>query len=96
MPILEKEEVPFNGLGMATGNWTINELGDNRPGIGYNYTGVVDGKVGQGLSTYVEDVSVSKIIANRGEFNNLNTDVYVAFADFSLQKPRFPRSNNVI
>jgi hypothetical protein len=96
VPILKKEEIPFNGLGMATGNWTVNSLGDNRPGIGYNYTEISDGKITDGVSTYVEDVSISKIIANRGEFTNLNTNVYVAFADFSLQKPRFPRGSNIL
>ena len=91
VPILEESEIPFNALGMSTGNWTINANGDNRPGIGYNYTGVTQGKTLAGESVYISDTFVSKIIANRGDFQNINTDVYTAFVDFSLEKQRFPR-----
>ena len=91
VPILNKDEMPFNALGMPTGNWTINANGDNRPGIGYNYTGITQGKVQEGDAAYITDVFVSKIVSNRGDFQNVNTDVFSAFVDFSIEKQRFPR-----
>ena len=91
VPILNKDEMPFNALGMPTGNLTINANGDNRPGIGYNYTGITQGKVQEGDAAYITDVFVSKIVSNRGDFQNVNTDVFSAFVDFSIEKQRFPR-----
>lgn len=37
---------------------------------------------------YITDVTVSKIIANRGDFKNLNPDIFSAFVDFDLELPR--------
>ena len=90
IPILEKEELPFNASGMATGNWTPATTA-TAPGVGYDYTGIVEHKTLRGESAYISEVFVSKIVANRGDFKNINTDVYTAFVDFSIEKQRFPR-----
>ena len=39
----------------------------------------------------ISEVFVSKVMSNRGDFTNLNPDVYSAFVDFELRKVRVPR-----
>jgi len=39
----------------------------------------------------ISEVFVSKVMSNRGDFTNLNPDVYSAFIDFELRKVRTPR-----
>lgn len=39
----------------------------------------------------ISEVFVSKVMSNRGDFTNLNPDVYSAFVDFELRKVRTPR-----
>ena len=56
-------------------------------GVNYNYTGVATGEY-----CYINDVSVSKNIANRGDFQNLNPNVFSAFVDFEIQTHRMPRA----
>ena len=75
---------------MATGNWTLSP-DDNRPGVGYNYTNITSDHVKDEKSAYIARVSVSKVVANRGDFKNINPDVYTAFVDFDIEKQRFPR-----
>ena len=41
----------------------------------------------------ISEVFVSKVMSNRGDFTNLNPDVYSAFVDFELRKVRTPRSS---
>ena len=53
----------------------------------FNYD---DFKTGLGMS--ISDVFVSKVMSNRGDFTNLNPDVYSAFVDFELRKVRTPRA----
>jgi len=40
----------------------------------------------------ISEVFVSKVMSNRGDFTNLNPDVYSAFVDFELRKVRTPRA----
>ena len=63
----------------------LNALG-GYTGVTYNYTGVATGDY-----CYIDDVSVSKNVANRGDFQNLNPNVFSAFVDFELQSHRMPR-----
>ena len=56
-------------------------------GVMYNYTGVATGHY-----CYINDVTVSKNIANRGDFQNLNPNVFSAFVDFEIQPHRMPRA----
>jgi len=53
----------------------------------FNYD---DFKTGLGMS--ISEVFVSKVMSNRGDFTNLNPDVYSAFVDFELRKVRSPRT----
>ena len=76
VPVISAENLPFNALGVATAG-SIDY--DNQLKVG-----VID--AGSGM--YIKDVTVSKIIANRGDFNNLNPDVFSAFVDFDLELPR--------
>tara|TARA_Y100000310_G_scaffold339101_1_gene430729 strand:+ start:2707 stop:3585 length:879 start_codon:yes stop_codon:yes gene_type:complete len=76
VPVIKSEDLPFNALGVAT-NGSID------------YTGhLIPGKIDGGSGIYVKDVTVSKVIANRGDFKNLNPDVYSAFVDFDLELAR--------
>ena len=63
----------------------LNALG-GYTGVTYNYTGVATGDY-----CYIDDVTVSKNIANRGDFQNLNPNVFSAFVDFELHSHRMPR-----
>ena len=54
----------------------------------FNYD---DFKTGLGMN--ISDVFVSKVMSNRGDFTNLNPDVYSAFVDFELRKVRTPRAS---
>jgi hypothetical protein len=54
----------------------------------FNYN---DFKTGLGMN--ISDVFVSKVMSNRGDFTNLNPDVYSAFVDFELRKVRTPRAS---
>tara|TARA_R100001594_G_scaffold38441_1_gene69603 strand:+ start:4631 stop:5497 length:867 start_codon:yes stop_codon:yes gene_type:complete len=63
----------------------LNALG-GYTGVTYNYTGVATGDY-----CYIDDVSVSKNVANRGDFQNLNPNVFSAFVDFELHSHRMPR-----
>ncbi len=64
----------------------LNALG-GYTGVTYNYTGVATGDY-----CYIDDVTVSKNVANRGDFQNLNPNVFSAFVDFELHSHRMPRS----
>ena len=47
--------------------------------------------------SYIANVSVSKIVANRGDFKNINPDVYTAFVDFDIEMMvKLLRSNQEI
>jgi len=63
----------------------LNALG-GFTGVNYNYTGTVD----EGYM-FIDRVTVSKNIANRGDFENLNPNVFSAFVDFELHAYRMPR-----
>ena len=76
VPVITSENLPFNALGVAK-NGSIDYTAHMIPGI-----------VDAGSGMYIGDVTVSKIIANRGDFNNLNPDVFSAFVDFDLELPR--------
>jgi len=76
VPVITSENLPFNALGVAK-DGSIDYSGHMIPGI-----------VDAGSGMYIGDVTVSKIIANRGDFNNLNPDVFSAFVDFDLELPR--------
>ena len=55
-------------------------------GVNYNYTASATGS-----HCYIDRVTVSKNIANRGDFENLNPNVFSAFVDFELHNHRMPR-----
>lgn len=76
VPVITSENLPFNALGVAK-NGSINYDQHMTPGI-----------IDAGSGIYITDVTVSKIIANRGDFNNLNPDVFSAFVDFDLELSR--------
>ena len=76
VPVVAENNLPFNALGVAK-NGSINY--DNH---------IIPGIVDAGSGMYISDVTVSKIIANRGDFKNLNPDVYSAFVDFELELSR--------
>jgi hypothetical protein len=76
VPVITEENLPFNALGVAK-DGSINYKEHLTPGI-----------VDAGSGMYIKDVTVSKIIANRGDFNNLNPDVFSAFVDFDLELSR--------
>ena len=64
----------------------LNALGAYT-GVKYDYTGVATGDY-----CYIDDVSVSKNVANRGDFQNLNPNVFSAFVDFEIHSHRMPRA----
>jgi hypothetical protein len=55
-------------------------------GVKYDYTGAATGEF-----CNIDRVTVSKNIANRGDFENLNPNVFSAFVDFELISHRMPR-----
>ena len=55
-------------------------------GVNYDYTGSATGAY-----CYIDRVTVSKNITNRGDFENLNPNVFSAFVDFELHNHRMPR-----
>ena len=55
-------------------------------GVKYNYTEAATGEF-----CNIDRVTVSKNIANRGDFENLNPNVFSAFVDFELISHRMPR-----
>ena len=63
----------------------LNALG-GYTGVTYDYTGGATGDY-----CYIDDVTVSKNVANRGDFQNLNPNVFSAFVDFELHSHRMPR-----
>ncbi len=63
----------------------LNALG-GFTGVNYNYTGTAT----EGYC-YIDRVTVSKNIANRGDFENLNPNVFSAFVDLELHTHRMPR-----
>jgi hypothetical protein len=80
-----KDKVRMNMPIIEQADLNLNALG-GYTGVKYNYTGVATGHY-----CYIEDVSVSKNIANRGDFQNLNPNVFSAFVDFEIHTHRYPR-----
>jgi len=76
VPVVKADNLPFNALGVAK-NGSVNYDEHITPGI-----------IDAGSGMYITDVTVSKIIANRGDFKNLNPDIFSAFVDFGLELPR--------
>jgi len=64
----------------------LNALGAYT-GVKYDYTGI-----GTGDYCYIDRVNVSKNVSNRGDFQNLNPNVFSAFVDFEVHSHRMPRS----
>ena len=64
---------------------SLNALG-GFTGVNYNYTDTAT----EGYC-YIDRVTVSKNIANRGDFENLNPNVFSAFVDLELHTHRMPR-----
>lgn len=64
----------------------LNALGAYT-GVIYDYTGVATGID----YCYINEVRVSKNVANRGDFQNLNPNVFSAFVDFEIHNYRMPR-----
>ena len=64
---------------------SLNALG-GFTGVNYDYTGTAT----EGYC-FIDRVTVSKNIANRGDFENLNPNVFSAFVDLELHTHRMPR-----
>jgi len=64
----------------------LNALG-GYTGVTYDYTGVATGDY-----CLIDEVRVSKNVANRGDFQNLNPNVFSAFVDFEIHNYRQPRA----
>jgi len=64
----------------------LNALG-GYTGVTYDYTGVATGDY-----CFIDEIRVSKNVANRGDFQNLNPNVFSAFVDFEIHNYRQPRA----
>ncbi len=80
-----KDTVRTNMPILDQSDLNLNALGAFT-GVNYNYTGSATGNY-----CHIDRVTVSKNIANRGDFNNLNPNVFSAFVDFELHSHRYPR-----
>jgi hypothetical protein len=80
-----KDTVRKNMPIVEQSNLNLNALGAFT-GVNYNYTGSATGNY-----CHIDKVTVSKNIANRGDFDNLNPNVFSAFVDFELHSHRYPR-----
>jgi hypothetical protein len=78
IPIIQPSEMPFNSL--------------NGLKSGYNYDLLTTGRVGSSNSVYIKNVYVSKNVASRTQYQDLNPDAISAFVDFELEVYRYPRS----
>jgi len=67
-------------------NLNLNALG-GYTGVTYDYTGVATGDY-----CFIDEIRVSKNVANRGDFQNLNPNVFSAFVDFEIHNYRQPRA----
>ncbi len=76
MPLLEASEQPFGPLGYAGGE-------------PFNYKNAVSGKYeSEDNHLTIYDVNVTKKSQNMKDFDNLNTEVFVGFIDFTLKNYR--------
>jgi len=80
-----KDTVRKNMPIIAQSGLNLNALG-GFTGVNYDYTGTAN----EGYC-FIDRVTVSKNIANRGDFENLNPNVFSAFVDFELHTHRMPR-----
>jgi hypothetical protein len=85
IPLMPESEMPFN------------VFGDYRDGQKYNYIDFATGTAHQGNQLYINDVKVSRVSYNkmeqRGDFRDINPEVYTTIIDFEVRIPRFPRSD---
>jgi hypothetical protein len=79
IPIIQPSEMPFNSL---------NGLKSR-----YNYDLLTTGRAGTANSVYIKNVYISKNVANRTQYQDLNPDAISAFVDFELEVYRYPRSS---
>ena len=76
VPILEAEDQPFGPLGYTGG-------------APFNYRDVTSGTYGdENTSFLIDEVHVTKKSQNQGDFDNLNSEVFVGFVDFTLKSLR--------
>jgi len=80
-----KDTVRTNMPIISQSDLNLNALGAFT-GVKYSYTGSATGDY-----CFIDRVTVSKNIANRGDFENLNPNVFSAFVDFELHSYRYPR-----
>ena len=80
-----KDSVRKNMSIVEQADLNLNALGGST-GVNYNYTGIATGN-----NCFIDRVTVSKNIANRGDFENLNPNVFSAFVDFDIHTHRYPR-----
>jgi hypothetical protein len=78
IPLVQPSEMPFNSL--------------NGLNTKYNYDTLVSGKAGSSNSVYIKNIYISKNVANRGQYQDLNPDAISAFIDFELEAYRNPRA----
>ena len=82
IPLLTADKFPLNIYG-----------GLKNTGTNFNYYTTSSGYIGAGSGLYIDEVTISSF--NRyynTDFSKLNPDCHWAIADFTLLKPRFPRS----
>lgn len=86
VPVMEESDMPFN------------VFGDYRDGQPYNYTTYASGMTEANNQLYINDVKVSRVsytkMEQKGDFRDLNPEVYTSIIDFELRMPRFPRLNS--
>ena len=80
-----KDTVRKNMSVVEQADLNLNALG-GFTGVKYDYTGIATGN-----NCFIDRVTVSKNIANRGDFENLNPNVFSAFVDFDIHTHRYPR-----
>ena len=83
IPLITADKNPFSVLGTP-----------KNTGININYTNITSGYLAQGRSgMYIKDVTINSFQREFNvDFNKLNPNVYTFIAEFTICKPRFPRS----
>ena len=80
-----KDTVRKNMSIIEQSDLNLNALG-GYTGVKLNYTGIATGE-----NCFIDRVTVSKNVSNRGDFDNLNPNVFSAFVDFEIHTYRYPR-----
>jgi hypothetical protein len=83
IPLLTIDKFPYNSYG-----------GFKNTGSNYNYETTTNGYINGASGLYIEDVSITSFNKYfNSEFHKLNPECKYAIAEFTLSRPRFPRSS---